>query len=63
MPLCAPCLPLEVLEERMHKLFGVGALEKRAIEETRAKYVAGRALRVQLKRLKENWDGSAVETQ
>lgn len=43
------------LEQRANKLFGAGALEKRAIEETRAKYVTKEALRVQLTRLKENW--------
>jgi glycerol-1-phosphate dehydrogenase [NAD(P)+] len=46
---------LEKLEENARKLFGAGGLEKRAIEETRAKYVAGDALRGQLMRLKENW--------
>jgi glycerol-1-phosphate dehydrogenase [NAD(P)+] len=45
------------LEQNANKLFGAGALEKRAIEETRAKYVSGDALRVQLKRLQENWTG------
>jgi glycerol-1-phosphate dehydrogenase [NAD(P)+] len=43
------------LEQNANKLFGAGALEKRAIEETRAKYVSGDALRIQLKRLKDNW--------
>ena len=46
---------MDVLEERIHKLFGSGALEKRAREETRAKYVSRETLRVQLKRLQENW--------
>ena len=43
------------LEQNANKLFGAGALEKRAIEETRAKYVSGDALRIQLTRLKDNW--------
>jgi glycerol-1-phosphate dehydrogenase [NAD(P)+] len=43
------------LERRIHKLFGPGALETRAIEETRAKYVSEDALRVQLARIKMNW--------
>ena len=47
---------MEVLEERIHKLFGSGALENRAREETRAKYVSRETLRVQLKRLQENWE-------
>ena len=47
--------PLAVLEERIHKLFGPGALEIRAKEETRAKYVSAETLRIQLKRLQENW--------
>ncbi|HEV2486371.1 MAG TPA: sn-glycerol-1-phosphate dehydrogenase [Terracidiphilus sp.] len=46
---------MDELEQRIHKLFGAGALETRGIEETRAKYVSGDALRVQLTRLKENW--------
>ncbi len=46
---------MEVLEERIHKLFGSGALKNRAREETWAKYVSGETLRVQLKRLQENW--------
>jgi glycerol-1-phosphate dehydrogenase [NAD(P)+] len=46
---------LEKLEQNANKLFGAGALEKRAIEETRAKYVAGDELRTQLMQLKENW--------
>ncbi len=48
--------PLDVLEERIHKLFGTGPLEIRAQEETRAKYVSGETLLVQLKRLQENWE-------
>jgi glycerol-1-phosphate dehydrogenase [NAD(P)+] len=43
------------LEQKMHGLFGAGALKTRGIEETRAKYVSGDALRMQLTRLKENW--------
>lgn len=46
---------MEALEKRIHKLFGPGALENRAKEETRAKYVSGEALRVQLNRLLGNW--------
>lgn len=46
---------LEKLEQNASKLFEVEGLRKRAIEETRAKYVAGDALRMQLTRLKENW--------
>jgi glycerol-1-phosphate dehydrogenase [NAD(P)+] len=46
---------LAVLEERIHTLFGPGALEIRAKEETRAKYVSAETLRIQLKRLQENW--------
>ncbi len=43
------------LELRIHELFGTGALEKRAVEETRAKYISGDALRAQLSRIQENW--------
>jgi glycerol-1-phosphate dehydrogenase [NAD(P)+] len=43
------------LEQNANKLFGAGSLEKRAIVETRAKYVSGDALRIQLTRLKDNW--------
>jgi glycerol-1-phosphate dehydrogenase [NAD(P)+] len=43
------------LEQNANRLFGAGVLEKRAIEETRAKYVSGDALRDQLTRLKDNW--------
>ena len=46
---------MDVLEERIHKLFGSGALENRAREETQAKYVSRETLHVQLKRLQENW--------
>jgi glycerol-1-phosphate dehydrogenase [NAD(P)+] len=46
---------MDELEKRIHKLFGPGALENRAKEETRAKYVSGEALRVQLNRLRANW--------
>jgi glycerol-1-phosphate dehydrogenase [NAD(P)+] len=46
---------IDELEKKMHALFGPGALETRGIEETRAKYVSGDVLRVQLTRLKENW--------
>ena len=46
---------MSALELNANKLFGPGALERRAIEETRAKYVSGDALRIQLTRLKENW--------
>jgi glycerol-1-phosphate dehydrogenase [NAD(P)+] len=44
------------MEERIYRLFDHGALEKRAREETRAKYVSGETLRVQLNRLLENWE-------
>jgi glycerol-1-phosphate dehydrogenase [NAD(P)+] len=46
---------IETLETRIHELFGSGALEKRANEETRGKYVSRAALRVQLNSLRENW--------
>jgi glycerol-1-phosphate dehydrogenase [NAD(P)+] len=46
---------MDQLEQKIHGLFGAGALETRGIEETLAKYVSGDALRVQLTRLKENW--------
>jgi glycerol-1-phosphate dehydrogenase [NAD(P)+] len=46
---------MDVLEERIHKLFGPGALERRAKEETRAKYASGETLRLQLSRLQGNW--------
>lgn len=46
---------MKELERRIHKLFGPGALETRAIEETKAKYVSGDALGVQLTRIKVNW--------
>jgi glycerol-1-phosphate dehydrogenase [NAD(P)+] len=46
---------MEGLEQRIHNLFGPGALENRANQETRAKYASGEALRGQLNRLMENW--------
>jgi glycerol-1-phosphate dehydrogenase [NAD(P)+] len=46
---------LNQLEQNAGELFGASALDKRAIEETRAKYVSGEALRMQLTRLQENW--------
>jgi glycerol-1-phosphate dehydrogenase [NAD(P)+] len=46
---------MDALEERIHKLFGAGALENRAKEETGAKYVTAETLRLQLSRLLENW--------
>ena len=46
---------LNQLEQNASELFGAGALEKRAIDETRAKYVSGEALRIQLTWLQENW--------
>jgi glycerol-1-phosphate dehydrogenase [NAD(P)+] len=46
---------IETLETRIHELFGSGALEKRAKEETRGKYVSREALRVQLNSLREKW--------
>jgi len=46
---------IDELERNANKLFGAGALEKRAIEETRAKYVSADALRIQLTRLQQNW--------
>ena len=46
---------MEILEQKIHQLFGPGALENRAKEETRAKYVSGEVLRLQLNRLQENW--------
>jgi len=47
--------PSEELELRIHQLFGGGPLEKRAKDETRAKYVSGELLRLQLGRILENW--------
>jgi glycerol-1-phosphate dehydrogenase [NAD(P)+] len=47
---------LQVLDERIHKLFGAGALETRCRAETAAKYVSADELRTQLERLKESWD-------
>lgn len=46
---------IDVLEEKIHELFGSGSLENRAKEETRAKYVSREALRVQLSRIQEQW--------
>jgi glycerol-1-phosphate dehydrogenase [NAD(P)+] len=46
---------MEELERRIHQLFGDGPLEKRANIETRAKYVTGEVLRLQLSRIQENW--------
>jgi glycerol-1-phosphate dehydrogenase [NAD(P)+] len=46
---------IDQLEQNASKLFGSGALEKRAIEETGAKYVSADALRIQLTRLQQNW--------
>jgi len=46
---------MNVLEQRMSKLFGPGALETRAQQETRAKYVSGETLGTQLRRVQENW--------
>ncbi len=47
---------IDALEQRISKLFGPGALEKRGKEETRAKYVSGDTLTIQLKRVQENWE-------
>ena len=46
---------MDELEQRIHRLFGPGALEKRANEETRAKYASGDALRAQLRGIVETW--------
>jgi glycerol-1-phosphate dehydrogenase [NAD(P)+] len=47
---------MDVLEQRISKLFGPGPLEERAKQETRAKYVSGDTLGTQLKRVQDNWE-------
>lgn len=43
------------LEAQIHALFDTEALQRRAIDETRGKYVSKDELRGQLKRVQENW--------
>ena len=47
---------MDVLEQRITKLFEPGPLVERAKQETRAKYVSGDTLGTQLKRVQENWE-------
>ena len=51
---------LEAHQRRILDLFGPGGLARRAEEETRAKYIGGDALREQLIRLREAWEGLRV---
>jgi glycerol-1-phosphate dehydrogenase [NAD(P)+] len=51
---------LEAHQKRILELFGPGGLARRAEEETRAKYISGDALRAQLNRLLETWEGVRV---
>lgn len=46
---------LEELESRIRTLFDTEALQRRAIDETKGKYVSKDVLRTQLKRVQENW--------
>jgi glycerol-1-phosphate dehydrogenase [NAD(P)+] len=46
---------LNELEGRIRALFDTEALQRRAIDETRGKYVSRDVLRAQLMRVKENW--------
>ena len=46
---------LEQLESRIRALFDTEALQRRAIDETRGKYVSKDLLRTQLKSVQENW--------
>jgi glycerol-1-phosphate dehydrogenase [NAD(P)+] len=46
---------MDELEKKIHQLFDAEALENRAIEETRAKYVSPEVLRGHLTRIQENW--------
>jgi glycerol-1-phosphate dehydrogenase [NAD(P)+] len=46
---------LEQLESRIRTLFDTEALQRRAIDETRGKYVSKDLLRTQLKSVQENW--------
>jgi glycerol-1-phosphate dehydrogenase [NAD(P)+] len=46
---------LEELESRIRTLFDTDALQRRAIAETRGKYVLKDTLRTQLRRVQENW--------
>ena len=50
-----PGLHLDELEARIRALFDTEALRRRAIDETRGKYVSKDVLRTQLMRVKENW--------
>jgi glycerol-1-phosphate dehydrogenase [NAD(P)+] len=43
------------LESRIRTLFDTEALQRRALDETRGKYVSKDVLRTQLKRVQENW--------
>jgi len=51
---------LEELESRIRRLFDTEALQRRAIGETRGKYVSKDVLRLQLKRVQEDW--TALQT-
>jgi glycerol-1-phosphate dehydrogenase [NAD(P)+] len=46
---------LDKLEARIRTLFDTEALQRRAIDETRGKYVSKDVLRTQLMRIQENW--------
>ena len=45
----------EELETRIRSLFDTEALQRRALDETKAKYVSQDTLRTQLRRVQENW--------
>jgi glycerol-1-phosphate dehydrogenase [NAD(P)+] len=45
----------EAHQARILELFGPGGMANRGYEETRAKYASGEELRVQLRRIVENW--------
>ena len=51
---------LEELESRIRRVFDTEALQRRAIGETRGKYVSKDVLRLQLKRVQEDW--TALQT-
>ena len=46
---------LEELESKIRVLFDTEALQRRAIDETKGKYVSKEVLRTQLKRVQDNW--------
>jgi len=46
---------LEELESKIRILFDTEALQRRAIDETKGKYVSKEVLRTQLKRVQDNW--------